>query len=69
MATLQERLDEFKKAFESGRSSTVQRAARGNRKDASRDGRALLQALTELEIRESAKRTTSKVRLSIQNKS
>ena len=30
--------------------------------------RTLLQALTELEIRESAKRTTSKVRLSVQNK-
>ena len=29
--------------------------------------RTLLQALTELEIRESAKRTTSKVRLSVQN--
>jgi hypothetical protein len=30
--------------------------------------RTLLQALTELESRESAKRTTSKVRLSVQNK-
>jgi hypothetical protein len=30
--------------------------------------RTLLQALTELEIRESAKRTTSKVRLSVQKK-
>ncbi|MGC2769587.1 MAG: hypothetical protein WB607_29095 [Candidatus Acidiferrum sp.] len=30
--------------------------------------RTLLQVLTELEIRESAKRTTSKVRLSVQNK-
>jgi Rrf2 family transcriptional repressor of oqxAB len=30
--------------------------------------RTLLQALNELEIRESAKRTTSKVRLSVQNK-
>ena len=30
--------------------------------------RTLLEALTELEIRESAKRTTSEVRLSVQNK-
>jgi len=30
--------------------------------------RTLLQALTELESRESAKRTTRKVRLSVQNK-
>jgi hypothetical protein len=30
--------------------------------------RTLQQALTELDIRESAKRTTSKVRLSVQNK-
>jgi hypothetical protein len=30
--------------------------------------RTLLQALTELEIRESAKRTTGKIRLSVKNK-